>query len=181
MDNKWLCHTDCFMLARSVLEVTQTHIHMRVCGVAVWSLVVRVLDLGIPGEAPRDHASASQRSARAPGEKVRVLVTVLLMMRKLMTLDCRQMGFPPNPTAAAAIVAAACRLHRLHADIESRAAAATAAVVRARAPSVRSGCTQLRTWPGTWRMERVPCTLGRSGNCAWRGEHGKRGRTQMAG
>ncbi len=54
------------MLARSVLEVTQTHIHMRVCGVAVWSLVVRVLDLGIPGEAPRDHASASQR---APGEK----------------------------------------------------------------------------------------------------------------
>ena len=36
-----------------------------VCGVAVWSLVARVLDLGIPGEAPRDHASASQR---APGE-----------------------------------------------------------------------------------------------------------------
>ena len=37
-----------------------------VCGVAVWSLVARVLDLGIPGEAPRDHASASQRAA---GEK----------------------------------------------------------------------------------------------------------------
>ena len=64
MDNKWLCVTDCFiyfMLAR-------TH---GVCGVAefflaVWSLVARVLDLGIPGEAPRDHASASQRAA---GEK----------------------------------------------------------------------------------------------------------------
>ncbi len=47
---QWIsgCVTVASMLARSVLEVTQTHIHMGVCGVAVWSLVVRVLDLGFP-------------------------------------------------------------------------------------------------------------------------------------
>ena len=89
--DKWLCH-GCFMLARSVLEVTQTHIHMGVCGVAVWSLVVRVLDLGIPGGAPRDHASATQRAAGEKGSASRsgrADLLSLLMMRKLMTLDCR--------------------------------------------------------------------------------------------